>query len=105
VVAATTVFEENDLKHQWSLGMRQFKWIAWNLDKIDAHALSAEEVEAAFDRVFHLEERRDGSYRMFAETPSGRRIWVIWRYDQEDDGVPDVFGDLSEALIFVITAY
>jgi hypothetical protein len=26
--------------------MRQFKWIEWNLDKIDAHALSAEEVEA-----------------------------------------------------------
>lgn len=85
--------------------MRQFKWIAWNLEKIDAHALSAVEVEAAFDRVFRLEERRDGSYRMFAETPSGRRIWVIWRYDREDDEVPDVFGDSSEAPIFVITAY
>ena len=42
--------------------------------------------------------RRDGCYRMFAETPSGRRIWAIWRYDQEDDEVPDVFGDLSETL-------
>ena len=30
---------------------------------------------------------------MFAETPSGRRIWVIWRYDQEDDEMPDVFGE------------
>ena len=49
--------------------MRQFKWIAWDLQQIAAHALSAEEVEAAFDRVFSLEERRDGSFRMFAEVP------------------------------------
>lgn len=46
--------------------MRHFKWIEWNLRKIDAHALSAEDVEAAFDRVFHLEKRRDGAYQMFA---------------------------------------
>jgi hypothetical protein len=85
--------------------MRQFKWIEWNLQKIEAHALSAEEVEAAFDRVYGLEERLDGSYQMFAETRSGRRIWVIWRYDREEDEVPDVFGELSEPPIFVITAY
>jgi hypothetical protein len=30
--------------------MRQFKWIEWRLEKIDAHALSAQEVGAAFDR-------------------------------------------------------
>ena len=36
--------------------MRPFKWIEWNLQKIDAHGLSAEEVEAAFDRVFSLQE-------------------------------------------------
>ena len=59
--------------------MRQFKWIEWNLQKIDNHALSAEEVEAAFDRAFSLQERDDGSFEMFAETPSGRQIWVIWR--------------------------
>jgi hypothetical protein len=85
--------------------MRPFKWIEWNLRKIAAHALSAEEVEAAFDRVLSLEERRDGSFRMFAEGPSGRRIWVIWRYDREDDEIPDVFGALGESAIFVITAY
>lgn len=85
--------------------MRQFKWIEWNLGKIDAHALSAEEVEAAFDRVYTLQERKDGAYQMYAETPSGRQIWVIWRYDQEDDEVPDIFGDLGEVPIFVITAY
>src|SRR5437867_4458339 len=51
--------------------MRQFKWIEWNLQKIDAHALSAEKVEAAFDHVFSLEERKDSSYQMFAQTPSG----------------------------------
>ena len=85
--------------------MRQFKWIEWNREKIDAHALSAEEVEASFDRVFRLEERKDGSYQMFAETPSGRRIWVIWRYDREEDETHDIFGEFGTAPIFVITAY
>jgi len=85
--------------------MRRFKWIEWNLQKIDDHNLSAEEVEAAFDRVFSLEERNDGSFQMFAATPSGRRIWVIWRYDREEDQIPDVFGDLGDVPIFVITAY
>ena len=85
--------------------MRRFKWIEWNLQKIDAYALSAMEVEAAFDRVFGLEKRADGSFQMFAETPAGRRIWVIWRYDQEDDENPDVFGELDGVPIFVITAY
>jgi hypothetical protein len=55
--------------------MRRFKWIEWNLQKIGAHALSADEVEAAFDHVYQLTERQDGSFQMFAETPSGRRIW------------------------------
>jgi hypothetical protein len=85
--------------------MRRFKWIEWNLQKIAAHSLSADEVEAAFDRIFTLKQRKDDSYQMFAATPSGRRIWVIWRYDREDDEVPDVFGDLDEPPIFVITAY
>jgi hypothetical protein len=85
--------------------MRQFKWIQWNLQKIDTHGLSTDEVEAAFDRVFRVQERKDGSYQMFAATPSGRRIWVIWRYDREHDEIPDVFGELGEVPIFVITAY
>jgi len=42
---------------------------------------------------------------MFAEVPSGRRIWVIWRYDREDEQVSDVFGEVDEAPVFVITAY
>ena len=42
---------------------------------------------------------------MFAEVPSGRRIWVIWPYDREDEQVPDVFGEVEEAPVFVITAY
>jgi hypothetical protein len=85
--------------------MRRFKWIEWNLNKIDAHALSAQEVEAAFDRVFSLQERKDGCFHMFGEIPSGRRIWVIWRYDREGDELPDIFDDLNDAAIFVITAY
>ena len=52
-----------------------------------------------------LQERKDGSFQMFAATPSGRRIWVTWRYDREDDEIPDVFGEFGEVPIFVITAY
>jgi hypothetical protein len=85
--------------------MRQFKWIEWNLQKVAAHGLSAEEVETAFDSVLDLQARRDGSYQMFAQMSSGRRIWVIWRYDQEADEVPDVFGEFGDPPIFVITAY
>ena len=85
--------------------MRRFKWIEWNLQKIDAHGLSAGEVEAAFDQVLRLRERRDGSFEMFAATPSGRRIWVIWRYDREDDEVPSVLDDPGDLPVFVITAY
>jgi hypothetical protein len=70
------------------------------------HGLSVDEVEAAFDRVFHVEERKDGSFKVFAETPSGRRIWIIWRYDQEEDEATDIFSDLNaDKPIFVITAY
>ena len=85
--------------------MRRFTWIEWNIQKIDAHSLSTDEVEAAFDRVLSLRERRDGSFQMYAEVPSGRRIWVIWRYDREDDEIPDVLSELDEPAIFVITAY
>jgi hypothetical protein len=85
--------------------MRQFKWIDWNLLKVEAHGLSQEEVEAAFDRVFRLQRRRDGSCQMFAATPSGRLIWVIWRYDRDSEDPLDVFGELDDIPIFVITAY
>ena len=85
--------------------MRLFNWIEWNLAKIYAHGLSAEEVEAAFDRVYYLDGRDDGSFEMFAETPSGRRIWVIWRYDREPQGVLDAISDPEESAIFVIIAY
>lgn len=85
--------------------MRTFKWIEWNIDKIDAHALTVADVEASFDRVYSLQERRDGSFQMAAETPSGRQIWVIWRYDREHADQFDVIDDLVPQLIFVITAY
>lgn len=85
--------------------MRRFKWIEWNLQKIDGHGLSIEEVEDAFDRVYTLRQRDDGSFEMFATTASGRRIWVIWRYDRNDEEIPDFLGDLADSAIFVITAY
>ncbi len=59
------------------MDMRRFKWIEWNAEKIEAHALSVEELEAAFDRVITLKHGNDGSYQMLAEIPTGRPIWVI----------------------------
>jgi hypothetical protein len=85
--------------------VRRFTWIEWNLEKIDAHGISASEIEGAFDRVLHLEQRKDRSFQMFAATPAGRRVWVIWRCDKRDDDIPDIFGDVGESPIFVITAY
>lgn len=61
-------------------------------------------MEASFDRVCSLQERDDGSFKMLAETPAGRCIWVIWRYGLEEDAIPDILGDQEDA-IFVITAY
>jgi hypothetical protein len=83
---------------------RTFKWIDWNIDKLDAHALSPTDVEAAFNRVFSLRQRRDGSFQMDAQTPSGRRIWVIWRYDRGVGRKTDVFDEFEPPAIFVITA-
>jgi len=60
----------------------------WNLQKIGVHGLPAADVEASFDRVLSLDERDDRSYRMFAVTPSGRQVWVIWRHDREDERAP-----------------
>lgn len=37
-----------------------------------------------------MTDRKDGSYVMDAQTPSGRAIRVIWRYDIHQDEVPDV---------------
>ena len=85
--------------------MRRFKWIDWNLRKIDAHGLAAEEVEDAFDQAVSVHRRKDGSFEMYAATPSGRRIWVVWRYDREDDEAQDILGELDDPPIFVITAY
>ena len=85
--------------------MRRFKWIPWNLQKIDAHGLSVTEVEAAFDDVIASTERRDGSYQTLARTSSGRIIWIIWRFDREADGTPNIVGEIPEPPIFVVTAY
>ena len=85
--------------------MRGFKWIDWNRDKIAAHALSTTEVEAAFQLAFDTRARRDGSFETYGKTPSGRHVTIIWRYDLEDDEVPDIFGDPPEPATFVITAY
>lgn len=85
--------------------MRRFKWIEWNIQKVLAHSLSPDEVEVAFDRMLLLKQRNDDSFEMYAELPNGRRIWVIWRFDRDQDEVPDVFGELADPAIFVITAY
>ncbi len=50
-------------------------------------------------------EREDDSFLMNASTPSGRPIRVIWRFDRDPDEIPDVFGEVADDVIFVVTAY
>lgn len=69
--------------------MRNFKWVQRTLEKIESQTLSFEDVEAAFDRVLRLNLQDDGSYQMIAETPSGRQISIVWRYDRDDERKPD----------------
>jgi hypothetical protein len=85
--------------------MPRFKWIDWNLAKIDTHGLTQADVESAFDRILQTTSRRDKSYEMLAKTAAGRTIRVVWRYGVEDHQVPDIFGDYLEKVVFVITAY
>jgi len=53
----------------YSGDMRRFKWIEWNLQKIAAHSLSAEEVEAALDRIIQLDERVDALFGCWPKCP------------------------------------
>lgn len=81
----------------------RFRWIAWNLRKIEAHGLGPGEVEHAFEhRQGRHQERDDGSYETIGRTASGRLILVVWRYDDEFDALEE---DAVIEVVFVITAY
>jgi hypothetical protein len=77
--------------------MAEFVWIDWNLAKIDAHGLSAAEVEHAWAN------RRDIAFRddpepgviSYGTLPNGRAVKIVWRWN----GIGD------DALVFVVTAY
>ncbi len=84
---------------------RRFEWLEGNLGKVAAHGRSAEEVEAAFDEVLFLKRREGDSLKMFARTPQGRRIWAMWRWDEDDLGASPFWGEECDHMIFVITAY
>ncbi len=77
--------------------MAEFLWLDWNLAKIDAHALSAEEVEFAWhhrtDRACWDEP--EPGVESYGRAPNGRWLKLIWRYNGIGDG----------DLVFVITAY
>ena len=82
--------------------MTRFKWVEWNLEKIDAHGLSYEDVEHAYEHRIGLhQERDDGSYETVGTTPSGRVILIVWRYDREFDALSE---DNVIEVVFVITA-
>lgn len=79
--------------------MPRFIWIEFNLQKIDNHSLSAAEVEHAWQGRIDLKKRSHTQHGIYWESigtcPSGRRIKMIWRYNEEND----------EECVFVITAY
>ena len=79
--------------------MNEFIWIDWNLQKIDNHGLSSDEVEFAMRGATLAEKNRvDGemTFESVGRCPSGRRIKIVWKYNLDRDG---------ETKIFVITAY
>ena len=83
--------------------MTRFKWDEWNLAKIAAHGLSAEDVEYAYEHApAPHAEREDGSFETTGPTPSGRVILIVWRYNEEFDALG---GDFVIQVVFVITAY
>lgn len=79
--------------------MAEFLWIEWNLQKVDNHALSTDEVEYAWHHRRDLKKRNDPVHGLYweslGECPSGRRITMIWRMNQVVD----------QELVFIITAY
>lgn len=79
--------------------MSEFLWIDWNVQKIDNHALSTDEVEHAWHQRVDVARRQhptQGEYwESLGQCSSGRWITIIWRYNQVVD----------RDVVFVITAY
>ena len=77
--------------------MAQFVWIDWNLAKIDAHGLSAAEVEHAWANRRDVARRDDPEPGVIAygTLPNGRPVKIVWRWNG--------LGDAD--LVFVVTAY
>ena len=78
--------------------MVEFIWIDWNIQKIDNHALSTDEVEHAWsngDDVKTKEHPNGVCWERVGKCPSGRVIRMVWRWNEED----------GEQKVFVITAY
>ncbi|HXX93675.1 MAG TPA: hypothetical protein VEN81_08570 [Planctomycetota bacterium] len=60
-------------------------------------------MEFAFSHAIGVhQEREDSSYETTGTTPSGKRILIVWRYDEEFDAPEE--GNVIE-VVFVITAY
>lgn len=77
--------------------MAEFLWLDWNLAKIDAHALSADEVEFAWRNRFDADrwDEPEPGVASYGRAPNGRWVKIVWRYN--------AIGD--EDLVFIITAY
>lgn len=79
--------------------MEDFLWIDFNLQKIDNHGLSANDVEEAWRNRQDLIRRIHPVNGPYTESlgmcPSGRVIKIVWRYNDGANGRE----------VFVITAY
>lgn len=85
------------------IGPFRFRWIEWNRDKIARHGLSTEEVEFAWRRSLHEHRiQKGGSFESIGRIPSGRKIQIVWRWNE----ALDVWAaDGATRVVFVITAY
>lgn len=80
--------------------MTEFKWNDENRAKLIQHSLAEWEVEAAWPGRTNVSQHRHGIngpyFKSFGVCPSGRGIWMLWRYNTDE------FGD---ELVYIINAY
>jgi len=80
--------------------MADFLWREWNIQKIDHHALSTDEVEFAWSHRRDVARKHNPEYGEYYESigrcPSGRIIKIVWRYNKDE---------FDNESVFVITAY
>lgn len=68
-----------------------FRWIDWNIEKVESHGLSPEEVEYVVNNVHRPYPQRLSGERWIVAGPTPRGIWVQVIYIADPDGTLFVY--------------